>query len=121
MKKSLIIAIACIALLGACATTGKTSSAAVYAPGEYSASADGMDGEIQVKVTVDASKILSVVVVKQNETEGIGTVAVEKLPAEFVKANSAKIDGIAGATISSNALKGAVEKALEQAKAAAQH
>ena len=78
-------------------------------------SAKGIEGDVVVEVTADASKIYSIVVTEQNETQGIGTVACEQLPDTMVAANSYNVDGIAGATVTSDALKEAVKAALENA------
>ena len=75
----------------------------------------GIDGDVVVQVEADASTIYSVEVTGQNETEGIGTVAVEQLPGAIVGANSIAVDGIAGATVTSNAIKDAVRQALADA------
>ena len=55
-------------------------------------------------------------VVSQNETEGIGDKAIEALPAAIVAANSADVDTVASATITSNAIIEAVKDALSQVK-----
>ena len=72
----------------------------------------GIDGDVVVQVEADAATIYSVQVLEQNETPGIGSVAVEKLPGAIVDANSIAVDGIAGATVTSNAIKDAVKQAL---------
>ena len=83
------------------------------------AQANGIDGPIVVEVTADADKIYAVNILSQNETPGIGSVAVEKLPGAIVEANSADIDGITGATVSSTAIKTAVTEALETIRSGA--
>lgn len=52
----------------------------------------------------------------QKETEGIGSKAVAALPSEIVKAQSADVQGIAGASVSSAAIKKAVQECLNQAQ-----
>ena len=90
------------------------------ADNQYIGKAQGMDDEIVVRVTVDDGKISQVEVLKQNETEGIGVPATEQLPETFVGRDTEEainaVDGISGATITSNALKQAVVNALLQAK-----
>lgn len=90
------------------------------ADNQYIGKAQGMDDEIVVRVTVDDGKISQVEVLKQNETEGIGVPATEQLPEKFVGLDTEEainaVDGISGATITSNALKRAVVNALLQAK-----
>ena len=75
----------------------------------------GIDGDVVVQVEADATTIYAVEVLEQHETEGIGTVAAEKLPAAIVAANSIAVDAIAGATVTSNAIKDAIRQALTEA------
>ena len=72
----------------------------------------GIDGDVVVQVVADANKIYSVEVLEQNETVGIGSVAVEQLPGKIVEANSILVDGISGATVTSTAIKTAIREAL---------
>ncbi len=96
----------------------KTESAAPAADASSSAQtltgkATGMEGDVVVEVVADADKIYSVTVTEQNETPDLGGVAAEKLPAKIVEAQSIAVDGISGATITSDAIKEAVRAALE--------
>lgn len=75
----------------------------------------GIDGDVVVEVTADADTLIDITVTEQNETVGIGSVAVEELPGAMVEANSIMVDGIAGATVTSEAIKTAVKAALEDA------
>ena len=75
----------------------------------------GIDGDVVVEVEADETTIYSVTVVEQNETPGIGSVACETLPGAMVEANSILVDGVAGATVTSNAIKDAVREALTSA------
>lgn len=82
-----------------------------FTPGTYTGEAEGFHGAVKVEVKVDESSITEVNVVEHTETEGIGTVAVEKLPATIVDAQSLAVDTVAGCTLTSKAI-------LEGAKAA---
>ena len=75
----------------------------------------GIDGDVVVEVVATPDEILSVTVTEQNETVGIGSVAVETLPEEIVQNQTIDVDDIAGATVSSVAIKDAVRAALESA------
>ena len=75
----------------------------------------GIDGDVVVQVEADAETLYSIEVLEQNETPGIGSVAVEELPAAMVEANSIMVDDIAGATVTSTAIKDAIRQALEEA------
>jgi len=69
-----------------------------------------------VTVTVEGGVITAVEVGDNAETVGIGSKAIEKLPALIVEANGTEgVDGVSGATITSKAIFTAVEDALEQA------
>lgn len=91
------------------------SSVLAYTPGTYSASVNGQNGPVTVEVQTSADKILSVKVVSQKETEGIGSNAVAQLPAAIVKAQNADVASVAGASVTSNAIKKAVQECLNQA------
>ncbi|MBV1756954.1 MAG: FAD-binding protein [Dethiosulfatibacter sp.] len=84
----------------------------IYTPGTYEATAQGYGGSVQVKVTVDDNKITNIVIIAEDETEGIGSKAVEELPAQIVEANGTEIDVVSGATYSSEGILKAVDEAL---------
>ena len=75
--------------------------------------ANGFMGPVTVTVTVEDGKITAVTVDSHNETNGIGTMAVEQLPAAIVAANSADVDVVANATVTSKAIIAAVKNALD--------
>ncbi len=75
-----------------------------------------MGNELAVKVTMDGDKIAAIEVVQQQETAGVGSKALDALPAQIIEAQSTEVDAVAGATVSSTALKDAVNNALAQVK-----
>lgn len=75
----------------------------------------GMGGAIQLQIAVQNGKMTDVTVLKQAETHGIGDVALEKLVKEAMEKQSAKLDTISGATITSKAFCEALEKARAKA------
>ena len=79
------------------------------------AEAAGRNGPIVVEVTTDGKNVTDVKVLESSETVGVGAVAVEWLPARIVEANSIEVDGITGATITSDAIKTAVREAMDKA------
>ena len=103
----------------AMATAAVFASAAYAAPafeaGTYQAKAPGMHGDVVVETTFAKDRIEAVKVVKQAETQGIGTKAVEVLPGRIVEAQSPNVDGVSGATLTSNAIRTAVEACVKQA------
>jgi uncharacterized protein with FMN-binding domain len=86
-----------------------------YTPGTYVGGAQGFGGEVVATVTVGSAGIESVELTGAGETPAIGGAALEQLSAAFVEAGSSTVDAVAGATISSNAAKEAVQQALDQA------
>ncbi len=80
---------------------------------ELKGSAQGYGGEVTVTVTVDGDDIVSVEAVGEKETQGVGSNAIEQLPDKIEDADSTDVEGVSGATITSNAIKEAVDKALE--------
>ena len=75
-----------------------------------------MGNELAVKVTMDGDKIAAIDIVQQQETAGVGSKALDALPAQIIEAQSTEVDAVAGATVSSTALKDAVNNALAQVK-----
>ena len=111
MKKALSLALALImifalGMVSVSAEEGRVTSQGV---------GQGIDGDVVVEIEADANTIYSVTVLEQNETPGIGSVAVEKLPDAVVEANSIMVDGISGATVTSTAIKTAIVEALKAA------
>ena len=80
---------------------------------ELTGIAKGFAGEVTVVVTVENGKITAVTAKGDNETPGIGSRALEELPAKIVEAGSTDVDVIASATVTSNAIKAAVNNALD--------
>ena len=83
--------------------------------GTYAASANGMDGLVQIEVTIKDDKITDIVIVDDNETAGVGTNALAILPTAVIDTQSLAVDSVSGATISSAAFKMAVADAITQA------
>lgn len=81
-------------------------------------SENGMGGRIVVRVTYAKGKLTNVEVVEQSETGNIGGEAIKALPAEMVKQNSAEVDVVSGASVSSRSLMEAVEDALSKVEGA---
>ncbi len=84
--------------------------------GTYTGKASGFGGEITVTVTVSGGKITACTLTGDKETPAIGGAALPKLQEQVLSAGSAAIDGVAGATMTTNGVKAAVADALAQAK-----
>ncbi|MDD2397425.1 MAG: FMN-binding protein [Tissierellia bacterium] len=74
---------------------------------------EGFGGDVTVNVVIKGDDIVSVEAIGDDETDGIGSIAIDELPALIAEADSADIDGISGSTYTSDAIKAAVKKALE--------
>ncbi|MDR2402609.1 MAG: FAD-binding protein, partial [Spirochaetaceae bacterium] len=91
-----------------------TSSALKFTPGTYQGTAPGYNGDITMEVTVDAGRILSIRTVSQNDTpEGSG-LAYERIPQAIIDGQTLAVDGVSGATFSSDGIIAAVTAALEK-------
>ena len=92
------------------------ASDAVYVDGTYEAAGTGIGGDVPVTVTVEGGAVTAVEVGENSETQGIGTNAIEQLPAAIVAANGVDgVNAVSGATVTSNAILSAVAEALAQA------
>ena len=118
----LAAAFACVLALAGCGgDKGNDTSAANGSglkAGTYEASAPGMyDADVNVKVTIDDSgKITAVEIDASSQTAGRGDVAAEKLQAAILEKQSAEVDVVTDATMTSNAIITAVTDCLNQAK-----
>ena len=98
-----------------------TAGAAAFTPGTYEASAQGFGGAINVAVTVDEEAITAIEITGDGETPALGGAAIEQMSAAYVsQADADGVDSVAGATITSTAVKTAVGNALAQARGEAQ-
>lgn len=110
MKKGLLIVVVLV-LSYAILTVG--NNLVVDTVGEtFTGTAQGFGGEVSVVVTMDGDKIINVVPTGANETPGIGSMAIEQLPAKIVEANSTDVDVISGASVTSKAIITAVNSAI---------
>ncbi len=119
MRKSKLFTLVCIVVslmffVAACGTSGDTE---IYKDGTYEGTSNkGIHPGLKVSVTIKDDKITDITVVENQETEGIGSRAVAELPGKIVEAQSTEVEAISGASLSSAAIKEAVNHALEQAK-----
>ena len=89
--------------------------------GFYTAEGKGIGGKVPVTVAIENGRITAVEVGDNSETQGIGSKAIEQLPAKIVGANgTGGVDAVSGATVTSKAILTAVEDCLEQAKGSAE-
>ena len=95
--------------------TGCSKSEGIYKAGKYTAEGIGM-GKIVVEVEVGNYKIKFVAADVSNENESIGGAASDEIIKQIIDAQSTKIYGVAGATITTKGICMAVDKALNEAK-----
>ena len=79
----------------------------------YEATTPGHNAPITVAVTVDGDKIAKVEVTNENETIGVGKVAIERMTQRIVDEQSLAVDVITGASITSRAVLRGAEEALK--------
>ena len=118
MKKFYSYLLSAVMLLSLAGCGSKTSNDAsgIYTPGTYTGTAKGFGGDVTVTVTTDANAITDVIIEGADETPTVGGAALEELTAQVKEAGSSEIDGVTGATLTSNAVKEATEIALKAAK-----
>lgn len=109
MKKVLLPAL-CLLL------AATTAFAGAYTPGSYTETVDGHNGTITLTVTTSDSAIVDIKLGEHVETQGLGDKAMEALIPAMISANSADVDSITGATVTSDAVKAAVAAALVRAE-----
>jgi iron complex transport system substrate-binding protein len=84
--------------------------------GRYSASAEGYAGVVPVTVDLkDDGSILNITVGDNQETDGIGNIAEEKITKAIVDSQSLNVDAVSGATVTGDAIIEAVANALVSA------
>ena len=109
-------------------TTAGTGSAGAggpttTAPGASTRSVDSQDiqyqyGDIELKVTENGSRITDISIVSNGAIDGrsqqINSIAVPQLVSQALQSQSDQIDGVSGATFTSQAFAYALQNALQQ-------
>ena len=107
MKKILAMVLALCMMLPAMALA--------QTPGTYTAEAKGFSSDVKVTVTLTETGIADVTLDVSGETPAIGGAAADALKAAILEKQSAEFDAVAGATVTSNAVKAALQKCLDEA------
>ena len=113
MKKKVFALVSAIVIIVIMVITQQNRGSSVMGTG--TADGFGGPGAITVTVMLKDGKIADVKAEGPKETPGIGSVAVEKMPAEMVAGNTINVDGVSGATVSSTGILKAAEEALKAA------
>lgn len=96
----------------AAAPTAQEAAPSAEAAETLTGSAEGFGGEVTAALTVEGGTITACVLEGKDETPDIGGKALEELEKQIVEANGIEIDGVSGATVTSNAVKKAAAAAL---------
>ena len=115
-KRIAALALASVMALSLIGCGGKSNSASsVGVSGDFTGTAKGMGGDVTVTLTLTDSKITGCTAEGVDETQGIGTLALDQLPGQIAETGSIAVDGVTGATITSDAIKEAAAAALTAA------
>lgn len=108
MKRVFAVCMLCLAVVALMGVT------ALAQDGTYAATAKGFGGDVTVTLTIAEGKIADALIEGASETEGIGSLAIEKMAGEIVALNDVEVDAFASATFTSNAILEAAAAALAQ-------
>ena len=115
-KRIAALALASVMALSLIGCGGKSNSASsAGVSGDFTGTAKGMGGDVTVTLTLTDSKITGCTAEGADETQGIGTLALDQLPGQITETGSIAVDGVTGATITSDAIKEAAAAALTAA------
>ena len=112
--KKILLAVAMVVVVAAgllVYSSGKTASKGTTSMG----TAKGFGGDVTVTLTLADGKITGCTAEGKDETEGVGSTAIDQLPGAIAESGSIAVDGVAGATVTSNAIKEAAAAALTAA------
>ena len=120
IKKSVsalaMAAVIAVSLFGyGCGAKPASTSSDAGVSGDFTGTAKGMGGDVTVTLTLEDGKITGCTAEGKDETQGIGTLALEQLPAQIAETGSIAVDGVSGATVTSTAIKEAAAAALTAA------
>ncbi len=93
----------------------KPASTAGGVSGDFIGTAKGMGGDVTVTLTLEDGKITGCTAEGKDETQGVGSEAIAKMPGEIAESGSIAVDGVSGATVTSTAIKEAAAAALTAA------
>lgn len=120
IKKSMsalaMAAVIAVSLFGyGCGAKSASTSSDAGVSGDFTATAKGFGGDVSVTLTLTDGAITGCTAEGKDETEGVGSQAIAKMPGEIAESGSIAVDGVSGATITSTAIKEAAAAALTAA------
>lgn len=86
-----------------------------YTPGTYSATAKGISSDVTVTMTFDEKSITDVQIDVSGETQDIGAAIGDEMAEKILNYQTCNVDGVSGATITSDAVKQAAADCISQA------
>ena len=120
IKKSVsalaMAAVIAVSLFGyGCGAKSASTSSDAGVSGDFTGTAKGFGGDVSVTLTLTDSVITGCTAEGKDETEGVGSQAIAKMPGAIAESGSIAVDGVSGATITSTAIKEAAAAALTAA------
>ena len=103
-------------LLVAACGGGAPTDGTQLANGKFSADGLNLEGTVTATVTVKGHKIADIKIKDNGNTYSKYTSAYTEIPKRIIEAQSTSVDGVTGATYSSDAVKSAVDAALAYAR-----
>ena len=120
IKKSVsalaMAAVIAVSLFGyGCGAKSASTSSDAGVSGDFTATAKGFGGDVSVTLTLTDGAITGCTAEGKEETQGVGSEAIAKMPGAIAENGSIAVDGVSGATITSTAIKEAAAAALTAA------
>ena len=120
IKKSVsalaMAAVIAVSLFGyGCGAKPASTSSDAGVSGDFTGTAKGFGGDVSVTLTLTDGAITGCTAEGKEETQGVGSEAIAKMPGEIAENGSIAVDGVSGATITSTAIKEAAAAALTAA------
>ena len=120
IKKSVsalaMAAVIAVSLFGyGCGAKSASTSSDAGVSGDFTGTAKGFGGDVSVTLTLTDGAITGCTAEGKDETQGVGSEAIAKMPGEIAESGSIAVDGVSGATITSTAIKEAAAAALTAA------
>ncbi len=99
----------------AVADAAKAAEGLSFTPGTYTATAKGIGSDVKVEMTFDETSITAVKIDASGETPDIGGKIAPDMETAILNAQSANVDAVSGATVTSDAIKKAAADCISQA------
>ena len=120
IKKSVsalaMAAVIAVSLFGyGCGAKPASTSSDAGVSGDFTGTAKGFGGDVSVTLTLTDGAITGCTAEGKDETQGVGSEAIAKMPGAIAESGSIAVDGVSGATITSTAIKEAAAAALTAA------